>query len=143
MARTVTVLGRARLEKKLRALPDAAKTRIRAEMEKVAEEIVSMAKSLVPVDTGDLRDSIGWTWGRAPKGSMVLATAEAQLGSDLSLTIFAGNSEAYYARWIEFGTVKLPAQPYFFVSYRANAKRAKSQIRKAVRDSARAVARGG
>lgn len=143
MARTVTLLGRARLEKKLKALPGAARDAIRAEMEKQATAIVEMAKGLVPVETGDLRDSIGWTWGRAPKGAMVLARAKAALGADLSLTIYAGNSEAYYARWVEFGTQKMSAQPYFFVSYRANKRGAKNAIRRAVRNAARKVAGNG
>lgn len=140
MAGKVTLLGRARLERKLRALPGVAKDKIRAELAKQADIIVALAKSLVPVDSGDLRDSIGWTWGRAPKGSMILAATQASLGSDLSLTIYAGSDEAYYARWIEFGTIKMPAQPFFFVSYRANRRGAKNAIRRAVRSAARQVA---
>lgn len=140
---TVRILNLARLEQKLRALPDSVKAPIRAELQRAAEDIVSMAKSLVPVDSGDLRDSIGWTFGKAPRGAMVLAQAEARLGGELTATVFAGNNKAFYARWVEFGTQKMVAQPYFFVSYRANRNRAKSRIRKAVRDSARRVARAG
>ena len=141
MAATVKVVGRESLKRKFAALPKAAQIAIRAAMEKQAEAIVDMAKRLVPVATGKLRDSIGWTWGKAPKGTMTIATVEST-GGEMTLTIYAGNSEAFYGRWVEFGTVNTPAQPYFYVSYRANRKKAKSAIRRAVTKSAKAVAAG-
>jgi HK97 gp10 family phage protein len=61
----------------------------------------------------------------------------------MSLSIYAGNEAAFYCRWIEFGTINQPAQPFFYVSYRANRKKAKSAIRRAVTKSAKAVAAGG
>lgn len=142
MARLPTLEGRQRLQKKLDALPVVAKEMIRAEMEKQAEIIVAMARRLVPVATGALRDSIGWTWGRAPKGSIAISQIEA-LGADLSLTIYAGNEAAFYARWVEHGTHAQPAQPFFFVSYRANRRGAKNALRRAARKSAQKVAAGG
>ncbi|MET3601815.1 HK97-gp10 family putative phage morphogenesis protein [Martelella mangrovi] len=144
MARKTTVLGRAKLQKKLDRLPKVAKTMIRDAMAEQADDIVRMMKSLVPVDNGDLRDSIGWTWGRnVPKGATVVAAVKQSLGGDLTITVYAGNEKAYYARWIEFGTVKMKAQPYFYVSWRANQKNAKRKIRKATRNAAKRVAKGG
>lgn len=148
------ILGLAALEKKLKRLPDKVTAKIKAAMEQSADEIVSMMKSLVPVDDGDLKNSIGWTWGKAPKGSMVLAQAKASLGGDLTLTIYAGDNKAFYARWVEFGTAAhtnkgmfagtdnpgARSQPFFFASYRANKKSAKRRISKAVRDAAKEVA---
>ncbi|TWF53263.1 HK97 gp10 family phage protein [Neorhizobium alkalisoli] len=150
------ILNLARLERKLRRLPKLVVDNIRSEMEAVADDIVAMMKNLVPVESGALRESIGWTWGKAPKGSMVLATAKASLGADLTITIYAGNDEAYWARWVEFGTAPhinkglyagsqnpgTRAQPFFYVSWRANKKPAKRAIRKATRNAARAVAAG-
>ncbi|WP_342366118.1 HK97 gp10 family phage protein [Rhizobium sp. CFBP 8752] len=86
------ILNLARLDRKLKRLPTVARERIRLGMEEAADDIVAMMKSLVPKDSGTLRDSIGWTWGKAPKGSMVMATAKGSLGADLTLTIYAGNS---------------------------------------------------
>ena len=144
-----TILGRAKLERKLRRLPDAARTQIRAAMEVAANDIVEMMRNLVPYKTGALYDSIGWSWGSAPKGSLIVAQVKGKLGSDLTITIYAGSrdkargdADAYYARWVEFGTQKMAAQPYFFVSWRANKKSAQSGIRRAVRKSARDVAAG-
>ncbi|WP_244490210.1 HK97 gp10 family phage protein [Rhizobium sp. Root483D2] len=144
----------ARLHQKLKRLPQVAKQHIRGEMEKVADNIVAMMKALVAVDDGELRDSIGWTWGKAPKGSMVISRVKASLGGELTLTIYAGNSEVYWARWIEYGTASHPnkgkftgtknpgtsAQPFFYVSWRANKKSAVRAIRKASRDAAKKVA---
>jgi len=131
------VLNVQRLNRKLAALPDAAKAEIRPALEKSAQEIVALAKSLAPVDKGDLRASIGWTWGTAPKGSIKIG---AVVSGDLTVTIYAGNSEAFYARWVEFGTVKARAQPYFYPAYRALRKRSKSRIKRAGTKAAKKVA---
>lgn len=167
MARRVTIIGLQRLDKKLKRMPQVAKDMIRAEMGRAADEIVAMMRGLVPVDSGALRDSIGWTWGQAPRGSMVVAALRGRgVGGDLSLTIFAGSSDAYYAKWVEFGTQahalaknasverglrqdqggKHPgtkAQPFFYVSWRANKRSIRRRVNKAVRDSAKKVAAGG
>lgn len=136
-----------RLKRKLKQLPVVARELIRAEMAKAADEIVGMMKRLAPVlvapakdrRPGALRDSIGWTWGKAPKGSVVVATV-ASNSDDMTITIYAGNEEAYYARWVEFGTQKMRAQPYFYVSWRANKRRTVRRLGKAVRDAAKKVA---
>lgn len=150
------IQGLDRLNRKLAKLPAVAKQMIRQAMEAKANEIVAMMKNLVPVDDGTLRDSIGWTWGKAPKGSLTIASVQATGDSDMTLTIYAGNKEAFYARWVEFGTARhengglfagsihpgTTAQPFFFVSWRANKRRTVRAIRKASRDSAKKVAAG-
>lgn len=98
-------------------------------MEKSADEIVALAKRLCPVDQGDLRDSIGWTWGDAPEGSVVLASTK---GAVLRITIFAGNDEAFYARWVEHGTAAMAAHPFFFPAFRILKKRANNRTKRAV-----------
>jgi phage protein, HK97 gp10 family len=159
MARGSTVIGLVKLQKKLDRLPKVAKDMIRDAMESAANEIVAMMKSLVPVlqepdkrrVSGALRDSIGWTWGQAPKGSFAVATMKgAGVGGDLSITIYAGSrdkgrgaADAFYARWVEFGTRNMAAQPFFFVSWRANKKGVRRKVRAAVRKSAQTVAKGG
>lgn len=148
--------GLDRLNRKLAALPAVVKKRIREAMEQGAAEIVAMAKSFCPTDSGALRDSIDWTWGKAPKGAMTIATV-ASAGNELTITVFAGNADAYYARFVEFGTAAhtaggkfegatipaVGAQPFFYVSYRANRKRVKSRITRAINKAAKEVAAGG
>lgn len=91
---------------------------------------------MVPVESGALRDSIGWTWGDAPSGAISLGKAKA---GRLSITIYAGGGEAFYAWFQEFGTVNMPANPFFFPSYRKLRRKAKGRvtrkINKAIRSS--------
>jgi HK97 gp10 family phage protein len=160
------ILGLAKLDAKLKRLPTAPRDEIRAALGKQAARIVAMAKGLVPVqdaaDGGKLQRSIGWTFGKAPRGSISLGKiVSAALGGDLTVTIYAGNDEAFYARWVEFGTQPhavgagsditrgrqsgaghpgTAAQPFFFPSYRANRKAAKRAVTTAVRKAARKVA---
>lgn len=155
------VIGLDRLNRKLSLLPLAARRRIREAMGQGADELVATMKSLVPVDNGDLRDSIAWTWGAAPKGALTIATVRGRgmrnTGSENTITVYAGNADAFWARWVEFGTAAhtaggefagatipaIPASPFFFVSYRANRKRVKSRITRAINKSAKEVATGG
>lgn len=110
-----------------------------AALEKGAQEIVDMARSLAPVDSGDLRDSIGWTWGDAPKGSLVLGTVGGQEYGTLRITVYAGNDDAFYAAWQEFGTQNQRAHPYFFPAYRSLRRRVRSRI---TRDINKAIKKG-
>ena len=120
-----------------RTIPDAVRKATRDAMEKGAGEIVAMAKNLAPVDSGDLRDSIGWTWGAAPKGSITLSKASTEGGE--TITIYAGNSEAFYARWVEFGHQNAAPYPFFFPSYRTLKRRVKGRITRAMKKAIRAA----
>ncbi|MDP9837600.1 HK97 gp10 family phage protein [Neorhizobium huautlense] len=149
------IAGLSKLQQKLARLPLKVKQRIREAMEEGAKEIVSLARSLVPVDSGDLRDSIGWTWGDAPKGALKIASVKSTAGG-MTITVYAGNSEAFYARWVEFGTSAhtaggkfsgstipaIPAQPFFYVSFRTLRRRVKSRMSRATTKAAKEVAAG-
>ncbi|MEO9340468.1 HK97-gp10 family putative phage morphogenesis protein [Mesorhizobium sp. SB112] len=119
----------ARLQKRLNAIPIAAKRAVELSMEKSAQEIVALAKRLCPVDQGELRDSIGWTWGDAPEGTIVLAATK---GAVLRITIYAGSDAAFYARWVEFGTATALPQPFFLPSYRLLKKRTSNRTKRAI-----------
>lgn len=150
------IQGLDRLKRKLKELPKVAQTMIRDAMAKSADEIVAMMKNLAPVDDGDLRDSIGWTWGKAPKGSLTLGHVKGGDGES-TITIYAGNKEAFYARWVEFGTAMheiggmfqgsihpgTRAQPFFYPAYRALKKRSSRRIKTSVTRAAKKVAGGG
>ena len=152
---TGSISGLKALNRKLTRLPAMVKKPVREAMEKGADEIVAMARSLVPENSGALRNSIGWTWGRAPKGSMAIANVEVP-GGGLTITIYAGDSEAFYARWVEFGASAhkaggkfagatipaIPASPFFYVSFRTNRRRVKARITRAINKAAKEVAAG-
>lgn len=128
---------------RLKALPAPAKAAARSAMVKHADKVVRMMKAQVPVDTGALRDSIGWTWGAAPGGSLSVGTISAESG--MVITIYAGSDRtkrsqsrasgsrardlkrqgefmADVARYIEFGVQGKPAQPYFYPILRSTNK---------------------
>ena len=122
-------------------MPKSVKQEIRDALEQSAEEIVSLARDLVHVDEGDLRDSIGWTYGDIRNGSISLGSVLAsELTGDLTITVYAGNSKAFYARWVEFGTRKMKARPFFYPAYRALRRRVKGRVTRATNKAAKKVA---
>ncbi|WP_417794594.1 HK97-gp10 family putative phage morphogenesis protein [Terasakiella pusilla] len=152
------------LEAKLKRATDAVDRATTRAMERAADELVRLMKSLVPVEEGDLRASIGWTWGAAPDG----ATASDSISSgEKKITIYAGVGLDIpaIARWVEFGTephsvakgggtkagksalakgggVPHPgakAHPYFWPAYRAKRKSIVSQMRKEIRKELKKV----
>lgn len=145
---------------KLEALKSSTRDAVRLVMEREAEKICAMMRRLSPVDDGDLRASIGWTWGDAPRKSIFVRSKF----SDMRITIFAGNEKAFYASWVEFGTAPHATgkgsdissggrkqfgqihpgsapQPFFFVSYRAMKKQVTAAINKAIRVAVRKAVR--
>ena len=124
--------------------------RMREALEKSAQEIIAMQKRLAPVDDGDLRNSIGYTFGfyQAENSNVRGVTAGGGADPDLSVTLHAGDAKAFYAAFVEFGTSGpytvggkfagaqhpgITAQPYFFPAYRALRKRAKSRLTRAMK----------
>ena len=66
-----------------------------------AERVVATAKSFAPVKTGKLRGSINFK------------------ADETGVTIFAGTE---YASYVEYGTVKMNAQPFFNPAIEAHLK---------------------
>jgi len=144
--------GLPQLKAKLERLRAQTADKVRPAMAQGAQQTVGMMKGLVPVASGDLKNSIGWSWGAAPKGSLAIASAGV---GDMKITIFAGDEKAFYARWVEFGMAPhvqggkfkgtqhpgTRAQPFFFVSYRAQKKEIIKLLRKAIRDAVKGAVR--
>jgi hypothetical protein len=163
---TASIKGLKQLQRKIDRLPKVAKDLIRKAMEQSADEIVALARTLCPYDS--LRATIGWTWGRAPRGSIALGRVETT-GGALTITIYAGDDEVFWARWVEFGTAPhntakgggtkvgkiigslggglqhpgTEAKPFFFVAYRAMRRRSRGRIARAINKSAKQVASSG
>lgn len=145
-----------RLKRKLARMSAATKEEIRKALALSAGEIVDLMKRTVPVDDGDLRDSITWRYGDEAKVKYSQTLGTAGGGHELSVRISAGNSRVRYAHLVEFGTsahivggkfagAKHPgsaAQPFFYPSYRLGKRRAKSRVSRAVTKAAKKVAAG-
>lgn len=166
----MAIIGLDRLKRKLTVtIPAHVERATVAAMEQGASEMVALMKSLAPKGTtGQLAASIGWTWGEAPKGSMALGRMRGRGAQGRKyITIYAGGGDAFYARFVEFGTqshtiraknapalhlhggifveeVQHPgsnAQPFFYPAYRALRRRVRGritrQMKKAIRDGAK------
>lgn len=97
-----------RLKAQLARTPEIAVRAAAQAMEDGAQEIVNLMRSRASEKSGELRDSIKWTWGDAPNGSLVIDEIRSgqNRGSQyatLRISIYVSN-EAFYARWVEFGT---------------------------------------
>lgn len=123
--------GLARFQARMRAIPKAAREAVRPALVKGAEEIAGAAKNLAPVDEGDLRDSVEVT---APGGTTPGGTALHELQAAVS-------TDDYKARWVEFGTVKMAARPFFWPAFRLHRKRAANRIKRAIGKAVREARR--
>ena len=163
------ISGTKKLNNKLAAIPKVARVELRKAVEKSAAEMANSMRSLAPVGrTGNLRASIGYTFGEYKAANANVRGAQSYGFSgdpELAVTIHAGDEKAWYAAFVEFGTVPhnvakgggtktagsravIPhpgaaAQPYFFPAWRLGRKRAKSRINRAINKAAKQVAAGG
>ena len=128
------VKGLDRLNAKLKALRTQTAAAVRPAVGEAAQLVVNMQKKLVPVDDGDLRDSIHWFFGAGAVGLQ-------KQTNETRAVIMAGGKKAPHARIIEFGARNHPKQPFFFPGYRAMRKRAKAIINKGVKAAVQKAAK--
>ena len=113
-------------------IPKAVRAELERAMLESADRIVAGARLRVPVETGEVRDSIKQHGVKEGKrgGLYVAITA-----GDRSTETTATGSTYQVARLLEFGTMKMPAQPFLLPAYRANRRGAQARIRRAMRDA--------
>lgn len=133
-------------------LPNEVRKAAKRALEAGAKELVELMRRLVGVETGALRASIGWTWGEPPSGAVYSDTMGGDDTGGLRIVIYAGGGSStkrrqrrasgtrardlrrsgYFdtdnARYQEFGTSKMAANPFFWPAYRALKKRIKARI---------------
>ena len=131
------VQGLDKLRSRWLAIPQKVKDAVATEMEQIAQDLVDDMYTMAPHLTGDLAGSIGWTWGEAPKGTMVIGKVAKREYGTLQITIYAGGGDAFYARFQEFGTRKMAANPFFFPVYRARRNSTKTRIGRAMNKAIR------
>lgn len=94
MAAKSRIIGRERVQEKLRALPDAVQAPIKAQIAAAGEAMLATATRRVPVDHGDLKSSIAMTVEKQGLAVSVSALAIARRGA----------ARFNYAWFVEFGT---------------------------------------
>lgn len=126
----MAVQGLDALNKKLAAMPAAAKTEIRAALDEGADRMVTLARGLASVDSGDLRNSI-----RKEPGRHELAVDVVAGGPLTTRAVRHGLEPDYdYAAKIEHES------PFFYPAYRALKKSIRARLSRAYRNAAK---RGG
>ena len=135
----MAVEGVAALRRKLtKKVPEALREQIKKDLEKWADEVVQMAKGLAPKKEHKLVNSIGWTWGEAPAGSITIGTFRGNQFGTMRVTIYAGDQTTmvtnkrghkFQNAWLqEVGTRAMQSTPYFFPAYRSLKKRGKARL---------------
>lgn len=127
-----------RLKQRLARVPKEAKVEIRKALTIAAEQITMTQRGFAPVEDGTLRNSIRHS-PMNESGGRFGVQIEAG-GPATTRIVREGQSATYdYALAKEFGTEDAPAHPFFFPGYRANKKRAKARINRAIKKAAKAA----
>jgi HK97 gp10 family phage protein len=105
---------------KLRKLDGQLEIEMRKAVDKSAAELVETAQKYAPVDDGTLRESIDY------QSFLDRPAALVKVG-------------AFYAHFLEFGTVKAAAQPFFWPSYRILKRRFQGRFSRALNAAAKRI----
>lgn len=129
--------GIGRIKARLAAIPKAVKDATQPALRKQAEAMAASMRGFVPVDSGELRDSIEVTPGgqstppySQPGGSMTVP--------ENAVAVTVGNADVRYGHLVEyghgngFGGTNVPAHPFFWPAVRLHNKKAKQAIKRAV-----------
>lgn len=123
--------GIGRLKQRLANIPKNVKEAVQPNLVRQGEMIADTMRRLVPVDSGELRDSIAVTPPDSstppystPGGSFVVP--------ETSVAVTAGGKDARHAHLVEYGTVKMNAQPFFWPAVRLTRKKAQRNLKGAI-----------
>lgn len=127
--------GFSRLQRRMAAIPKRVRDNVLPAIEKQADAMAATMRQLAPDDpaTGepDLRTSIeitpagGVTPPYSQPGGMMRVPEN-------TVAVTVGNEDVRYPHLVEYGTVKAPAQPFFWPAVRLHNKKAKAAIKRAV-----------
>lgn len=138
MTVSVKVRNKDRLYSALRASVPNLDVELRKALADAGDDMVAKAKQFVPVDQGDLRDSLKWEWTRATQADENRSPAIViQGGGDTE------NDDAFYIRWVEFGRKGaggMAPRPFFFPAYRLMRRAMRSRMSRAM---TRAIKKAG
>lgn len=136
-----------------KSLPGKLQRQLAKDLQVIAQGLVDDIKAAAPVDTGKLRDSIRVRRGKktleyfveaggsATTRSLERTTTyqrEVQIGSGDTEGIARGGPAGVsydYALGVEFGNSRVPAQPFFYSTYRRRQVEVRQEIEAAVADA--------
>lgn len=133
--------GLKRFQRRMRAVRMAAPDAIRPALMRGAYEIADAQEALAPEDTGDLKGSIQVTGpGKAtpaysqPGGSQIVPVNQ--------VAVTVGNADVRYPHLVEYGSVKGPAQPFFWPGFRLARSKAERRIKREIGKAVRGAWNG-
>lgn len=129
------------LSKRLSAIPDAVVRDVRPALIKGAEEVANTMRALVPVDEGDLKESIIVTEPGQTTPAYAEGGGKGTAGENQAL-VTAGNEKVRHGHLQEFGTVKQEAQPFMRPGARLAMPKAKRRISRAIGRAIKKAAEG-
>lgn len=137
-----------RLRKRFEAVPEALRNRSKELLEEEASKIVAQLLALRPLKEIE----VGWTWGDAPAGALVIGQVRGNQFGKLVIKIYAvaPKGSGFSARWFEFGTAErfhksgksvgaIAESPFFYPVWRANKRAAKARITRELKKTIRGV----
>ena len=122
--------NRKRAIARLRAIPPSVRAAARAELDVQAAFLVEQIRPNVPKEHGDLAASL--EWHRSPRRDKIVNVITEGRNQP-------GDDKGRKARAVEFGRPDMAAQPHFFPTYRANRKRMRAAVMRAVRAAIKKV----
>ena len=116
MAVDIRLLGDKEIVRKLKRLADAVQNRVvKLASKKAIKPMLARVKSLTPVDTGRLRDSLKAVANKPSRG---FVGYRVQPGNRKELGIDP-QDKAFYPVVVEFGTDKVPAKSYLRAGFKS------------------------
>lgn len=142
MSRSKSLAEQSRiLSERLKAIPDAVVRDVRPALIKGAEEVAATMRALVPVDEGDLKESITVTEPGQTTPAYAEGGGKRTAGSNQAL-VTAGNEDVRHGHLQEFGTVKQEAQPFMRPGARLAKPKAQRRINRAIGQAIKKAAQG-
>lgn len=131
MADTKNLTGFAEMAKKLREFgPKVGRKHLRAATSKGAAVIRKKARELAPVDTGEMRKDIQQKRVKTEGDHIASFSVYTRSGKRSRLSGKARNvdKDSFYWKFQEFGTAKMPAQPFMRPAFESEKENAVDEI---------------
>jgi HK97 gp10 family phage protein len=122
--------GLARFQRRMRAIPKAARDAVGPTLEKAAKTVTTNQKMLAPRDDGTLRNSI-----KSAEGPSGLTRTIMAGGAATTRPVRSGSGAGVmydYALAQEYGTKEMPANSFFWPGYRMVRAKVKASIKRAI-----------
>lgn len=127
--------GLLKFQRRMAAIPQAAREAIKPALIKSGNEIAAIQRSLAPDDPAtsapDLKSSIAVT-GPGQQTPPYSQPGGSQTVPENMVAITVGNTDVRYPHLLEYGTTKMNAQPFFWPGFRLGRKKALARIKRSI-----------